>query len=148
MDKLFSGTLLKNQNWAYVWISSLKFYAVSFYCMSSWGLSKYTKSKLQTGCFYLIQTFLGTESDQKISLAHFLHDFWRKISYYLLLPDQISWPSYLNFVRYWTKYCNSLWTRLWRHTFWNQSCLFCQDKNLNILKKKLLREIKSIFRHL
>ena len=31
----------KNQNWVDLWINSLKFYAVCFYCMTSWGLSKY-----------------------------------------------------------------------------------------------------------
>ena len=37
---------LKNQNWAYHWINSLKFYTVCFHCMPSWGLSEYTKIKL------------------------------------------------------------------------------------------------------
>ena len=36
--------------------TSLKFYAVCFYCMSSWGLSKYIENKLQTTCFYLIES--------------------------------------------------------------------------------------------
>ena len=51
MDKLFPGSLPKNQYWAYLWINSLKFYAVSFYCMLSWRLSKYTKSKLMQSFF-------------------------------------------------------------------------------------------------
>ena len=45
---------LKNQNWAYLWINSLKFYAVCFYCMPSWRLSKYIESKLQAIRFDLI----------------------------------------------------------------------------------------------
>ena len=48
--RLFS----ENQNWAYLWITSLKFYTVCFYCMPSWGLSKDIETKLQTTCFYLI----------------------------------------------------------------------------------------------
>ena len=32
---------LKNQNWAYLWINSLKSYTVCSYCMPSWRLSKY-----------------------------------------------------------------------------------------------------------
>ena len=49
----FSQTL-KNQNWAYFWINSLMFYAACFYYMLSWGLSKYSETKLQTTCLYLI----------------------------------------------------------------------------------------------
>ena len=44
----------KNPNWAYLWINSVKFYTVSFWCMPVWGLSKYNKTKLRTTCFYLI----------------------------------------------------------------------------------------------
>ena len=39
------------------WIKSLKFYTVYFYCMPSWGLSKYIETKLQTTCFYLMKSF-------------------------------------------------------------------------------------------
>ena len=45
---------LKSQNWAYLLTSSLKFHTVCFYCMSSWGLSKYIETKLQTTCFHFI----------------------------------------------------------------------------------------------
>ena len=40
--------------WAYLWINTLKFYTVCFYCMPSWGLSKYIETKLQTTYFYLV----------------------------------------------------------------------------------------------
>ena len=42
----FSG----KPNWAYLWINRLKFYRIRFYCMSSWGLSKYIDTNLQTNC--------------------------------------------------------------------------------------------------
>ena len=32
-EKLFPESFLKNQNWVYLWIDSLKFYTVCFYCM-------------------------------------------------------------------------------------------------------------------
>ena len=48
---------LKNYNWAYLWINRLKFYTDGFYCMQSWGPSKYIETKLQTTCFYLILSF-------------------------------------------------------------------------------------------
>ena len=36
-----------------------------------------------------------------ISLPHFIHDFCRKISLYILLTDQVSLSGCLYFVRYW-----------------------------------------------
>ena len=51
VEKLFLDLFLKNQNGAYLGINSLKFYAICFYCMPSWGLSKYNETKLQTTCF-------------------------------------------------------------------------------------------------
>ena len=38
--KLFPDSFLENENWVYLWINSVKFYKVCFYCMLSWGLSK------------------------------------------------------------------------------------------------------------
>ena len=49
---------LKNYNWAYLWINSLKFYTDGFYCMASCGLLKYIETKLQTACFHLMLSFL------------------------------------------------------------------------------------------
>ena len=57
VEELFPDPFLKNRNLAYLWINSLKFYIVCFYCMPSWGLSKYIETKLQTNCFYLIWSF-------------------------------------------------------------------------------------------
>ena len=54
MEKLAPDPSLKNQNWAYLWINSLRFYTVCYYCMPSWGLSKYIETKLQNTCFYLV----------------------------------------------------------------------------------------------
>ena len=49
----FQDHSLKNQNWAYLWINSLKFYRVCFRSMSSWGLTKYIETILNTFGFYL-----------------------------------------------------------------------------------------------
>ena len=43
MEELFPGPFLKNQNWAHLWINSLKFYTVCFPWMSSWGLSQWCR---------------------------------------------------------------------------------------------------------
>ena len=44
---------LKIQNLVYLWINSLKFYRVCFYCMLILGLSKYGETKQQKIFFYL-----------------------------------------------------------------------------------------------
>ena len=54
MEKLLPDPILKNQNWAYLWINSLKFYTVCFYCMQSWKLLKDIETELQKICFYLV----------------------------------------------------------------------------------------------
>ena len=46
VEKLVPDPFLKNQNGTYLWIKILKFYIVCFYCMPSWGLSKYIETKL------------------------------------------------------------------------------------------------------
>ena len=35
-------------------IICFKFYAVCFYCMPSWGISKYIEAKVQATCFYVV----------------------------------------------------------------------------------------------
>ena len=63
VKKLFSGIFLTDQNGVYLRINSLKFYTVYFYCMTSLGLLKYTKDKLQTTCFYLIKSFFKKQKE-------------------------------------------------------------------------------------
>ena len=53
VQKLFPDLNLKNQNWAYLWINSVKFKQFFFGILIR-GLSKYSKIKLQTTYFYLI----------------------------------------------------------------------------------------------
>ena len=63
MEKLFPDPFLNTRNWAYIWINSLRFYAVCFYCIPSWGISKYIKIKLQATCFYLIWSFFKKQRE-------------------------------------------------------------------------------------
>ena len=44
----------------------------SFYCMLIWGLSKYSETKLQTTCFYLIVEQISPTFHQ----TFFLHVWW------------------------------------------------------------------------
>ena len=92
VDKLVPDPFLKNLNWAYLWINSLKFYTVCFDCTPCWGPSKYIETKLQTICFYHILGFLKKSRGMElVFLPHFLHNFWRKI---LLLLYSINWTNF------------------------------------------------------
>ena len=82
-DPLSPDPFLKNQNWAYLWINSLKFYTFSFNCMPSWGLAKYIETKLQNTCFYLMLFFLKKKRSGTNLPASFSAWFSRKI--FLLL---------------------------------------------------------------
>ena len=53
VEILFPNPFLKYQNWVCLWINSLTFYTVCFYCMPSCGLSKYIETKPQTTWFYV-----------------------------------------------------------------------------------------------
>ena len=101
-DPLSPDPFLKNQNWAYLWINSLKFYTFSFNCMPSWGLAKYIETKLQNTCFYLMLFFKKKKGLELIFLPHFLRDFREKyFSCYILLTQRILLPGCLYFLRYW-----------------------------------------------
>ena len=100
LEKLVPDSFLKSYNWAYLWINGLKFYAVCFFFMTSWGLSNNVETKLRTTCFHVI--LLKIRGPELVSLPYFLYNFWKKqISCYTLLIDQIWLSGYLYFVRYW-----------------------------------------------
>ena len=110
---------LKNQNWAYLSINTLKFYTVCFNSMPSWGISEYIESKPQTTCFYLFQK--RKRGLKLVFLPHFLHNFWKIIFllYSFNSPNFIVWllllPKILGNMCI-VIVCKS---RLWRHKFWN-----------------------------
>ena len=98
VEKLISDPFIKNENWAYLRINSLKCYKFFFLVCQSRGVPKYIKIKVLTSCLYLYLTL--------VSLPHFLLDFKRKMLYlfyscYILLIDQISLPDCLYLLRYW-----------------------------------------------
>ena len=73
----------------------LKFYRVCFYCIASWGLSKYIETKQQATCFHLIHIKLFKKIKkglELVSLPSFLHNYWRKI---FLLLYSINWPNFI-----------------------------------------------------
>ena len=69
VEKLFPEPFLKYQNWAYLWINSLKFYPVYFYCMPSWVLSKYIET-----ADHLLLPYKKRDLEL-VSPPDFLHDF-------------------------------------------------------------------------
>ena len=86
VEKLFQDPFLKDQNWAYLWINSLNFCTVCFYCMLSWGLSKYIETKLQTTCFASYKSLLKTKRGlELVSPFHLLHNVWINNLFYLFL---------------------------------------------------------------
>ena len=84
--KLIPDPFLKNENWGYLWINS-----IIFYCIRSWGLSKYTETKLQTTCLYLKLSF-SKKGLELVFLLCFLNNFWRKIFFFIYF---INWPSFI-----------------------------------------------------
>ena len=119
VEKIVPAPFLENENCAYLWINSLEFYTISFYCMFNRRLSNKIESKVQTTCLYLIQTLYRTGLGL-VSQPHFLHDFWTKLflTIFYCLTAFTSWVI-RKYVYY---YC--LFPRLWRHKFWNQPQLF------------------------
>ena len=74
VEKPFPDPFLKTQNLTYLWINSLKFYTICFYCMQSCGLSKYIETPLAFMSYEVF--FKKTKRGLKlVSLPHFLHDF-------------------------------------------------------------------------
>ena len=107
MEKLFPDTFIKNENWEYIWIDNIKFYAVGFCCIPSiqkvlksidYWQSKSVETKLQIACFHLkYKSFLKTKRGL-VSLPHFLHEFLREmfvLLYFVNWPNMIFWLTVL-----------------------------------------------------
>ena len=94
---------LKNQNWEYLCINSLKFCAVCSYCMPSWGLSKYIETKLHTTWVYLIESLFKSQNRPETSLPPIVCMIFKEkyFSCYILLTDQTELSGSFYFVRYW-----------------------------------------------
>ena len=92
VEKLFPGSFLKNQNWAYLWINSLKF--------SSF------RNILKVSCrpldFTSYKALLKNKKISGTSLpASFLYEFWKKIFISLYSGGAVvKWVSLLhNFIQ-------------------------------------------------
>ena len=90
----FPDSFLKTQNWVYLWINSLRFYEISFYCMLNF---RAIEMKWDQAAHQLLSPYIKLFKKIKrglelVSLPHFLHDFWRKI---FLLLYSISTPNFI-----------------------------------------------------
>ena len=84
MKKLFPDPFLKNQNWASLWIDSLKFYVVvAFVCFFCFVCFFEYQAE---GCRYILKL----SCRPLVTLSYFVHDFWGKI---FLLLHSINWPN-------------------------------------------------------
>ena len=81
---------------AYLWINSLTFYTVCFYCMPSWELSIYTLKQSYRPLAFTSNKALLKKKQKRglelVSLSHFLHDVQRKI--FTLLYSR-TWPNFI-----------------------------------------------------
>ena len=92
---------IKYQNWAYLWINSLKLYKIVFIvCLSNSGSPKTYQNN---GADHLLPPYIKLFEKMKrdlelVSPPHFLHGFWRKISlplYFINWANFIAWLTLL-----------------------------------------------------
>ena len=110
VKKLVPDPFLKNWNWAYLWINSLKFYTVCFYCMASWGLSKYIDTKLQTTCSHLILSFfLNTKRGLELTLPASFSAWFLKKNIFII---------FYKFIKFHCLIASTLWD-IGQYVYWN-----------------------------
>ena len=97
MENLFLDPFVKAHNWTYHWISCVKFYAIYFYYMPNWGLSKDRPLASTTNKAFLKKKKKSGTSLSVSFSAWFLKKY---LSCYISLTDQISLSGCLYFVRY------------------------------------------------
>ena len=85
--------LSKISKWSISLDQQCNVFSVCFYCMLIWGLLKYSDVKLQTTCFYLIQSFFKKQKVDWNQLPCFIFCIIFKEKYFswdILLADHIS----------------------------------------------------------
>ena len=107
VKKLFLNPFLKNQNWGYLWIKSLKFMQFVFVVCQVEGYRIYWN--------YAKKTKRGLELSLLTSFCMIFEE--KHFSCYSLLTDQMSLSGCLFWDIGQHVYCNCLLTRSWRHNF-------------------------------
>ena len=75
---------VKKQNWTYLWINSLMFYTVCFYYITSWRLSKYMETNLNTTWATCEPDFKGTLMQIWKSANIFVFVCWKIICWKII----------------------------------------------------------------
>ena len=145
-------SFVKNENWAYLWMNSLKFKTFCFYCMPSGDY----QNILILSCRPLAFTPLKSRRRSGTSLpASFVAIFLKKNISLVIFYHLINFHCLFAFTS-WDigrcVYCNCLLTRLWCHQFEinlnlsNQASFFTwpksEDKNREILRSKRTFKMK------
>ena len=139
VEKLLPDSFLKNKNWAYLSINSLKFDRVCFYCKPCWGFSKLLKLSCRPLVFtsyrpllslvFITYIYIYIKKNKKRSGTSFPASFpaWKK------------WKNPLpkNFLHF--RECNFLAPRLKNFLYfrkWNFLALILRNV-FNFLRRKL-----------
>ena len=85
VEKLSPDTFLKTQNWAYLWINSLKLYTVCFHCMPSWGYRNILKLSCRPITFTSYKAFLKDKMKCGTSLPVAFSTWFLKRNIYLII---------------------------------------------------------------
>ena len=90
--KTIPRSFSKKWKWACLWINSLKFYTLWFYCILSWGLSKDIETKLQTKLAFT--SYKAVLKNKKLSRTCLPASFSARLkrSKIFLLLCYINWP--------------------------------------------------------
>ena len=92
VEKLFLDLSLKNQNLAYLWINSLKFYTFCFYCLPSWGYLKILKVNRRPLAFTSLKAFLKNKEAWNLSLCLI---FCMTVEEKYFLLHSANWPNFI-----------------------------------------------------
>ena len=100
VEKLFPDSFRKSRNLVYLWISSLKFYAV---CLYNWPscYQNILKLNCRSHAFTSYKVFLKNKRRSGTSLIFCMIFEGKYLSFCILLIDQISLCGSHYFLRYW-----------------------------------------------
>ena len=125
-DNLFPDPFLKNQNWVYLWINSLKvLYSFFLFHANLRAIEIQGNRAADHLHLHLYNTFLKNKKRSGIvSLSDFLHAFWRKM---FLLLYSIKWPSF------------SVWLHLIRQKLSNMCIVIASYPGCDVMNFKTNR---------
>ena len=124
MEKVFSDLFQKNQNWTYLWVSSLKFYTDLFlFCAKLRAIEIYWNETAEHLLLTHIKLFYKTKKKSGTSFFFSFSAWFSKKNVSLVIFQYLTKFHCLVAFTSWDNrqyvYCNCLFFRLWRQKFWN-----------------------------